>query len=225
RIELRRACREYAQKWIGIQREEFIRLGGWGDWFRPYLTMAPEFEAEILETLARLHERGFIQRGKRSIHWCPTDHTALAMAEIAYADVSSPSLLVRFPLRKDADARLLARWPEASAVAWTTTPWTLPANLGLMVDPRAEYVVARVNAQVLVVAQARLAALAERLGAPAETLATLKGAQLVGAIFGGPFGNDSRVVDGSPYVSMEDGTGIVHTAPGHGSEDFIVGQR
>ena len=225
RIELRRACREYAQKWLGIQREEFIRLGGWGDWFRPYLTMSPEFEAEIIETLARLHARGFIQRGKRSIHWCPTDRTALAMAEIEYADVSSPSLLVRFPLRKDADAGVLARWPDASAVAWTTTPWTLPANLGLMVDPRAEYVVARVNAQVLVVAQARLASLAERLAAPAETLATLKGAQLVGAIFGGPFGNDSRVVDGSPYVSMEDGTGIVHTAPGHGSEDFIVGQR
>jgi len=109
RIELRRACREYAQKWLGIQREEFIRLGGWGDWFRPYLTMSPEFEAEIIETLARLHARGFIQRGKRSIHWCPTDRTALAMAEIEYADVSSPSLLVRFPLRKDADAGVLAR--------------------------------------------------------------------------------------------------------------------
>jgi isoleucyl-tRNA synthetase len=225
RLELRRACREYAQKWIGIQREEFIRLGGWGDWFRPYLTMAPEFEAEILETLARLHARGFIQRGKRSIHWCPTDRTALAMAEIEYADVSSPSLFVRFPLRKDSPQGTLARWPEASAVAWTTTPWTLPANLGLMVDPSAEYVVARVNEHVLVVAQARLAAFAERLGAPAETLATMKGAQLVGAIFGAPFGNDSRVVDGSPYVRMEDGTGIVHTAPGHGSEDFIVGQR
>src|SRR6185436_5121977 len=99
RLELRRACREYARKWIDIQRTEFIRLGGWGDWQRPYLTMAPEFEAEIIGTLAALNARGFIQRGKRSIHWCPTDRTALAMAEIEYADVSSPSLLVRFPLR------------------------------------------------------------------------------------------------------------------------------
>jgi len=225
RLELRRACREYADRWIGIQREEFIRLGGWGDWFRPYRTMAPEFEAEILDTLARLHARGFIQRGKRSIHWCPTDRTALAMAEIEYADVPSPSILVRFPLRRDAAAGALARWPEANAVAWTTTPWTLPANLGLMVDPAAEYAVARVNGQVLVVAQARLAAIGERLGATAETLATVRGADLVGAVFAAPFGNDSRVVDGSPYVSMEDGTGIVHTAPGHGSEDFVVGQR
>ena len=225
RLELRRACREYASKWIDIQRAEFIRLGGWGDWFRPYLTMAPEFEAEILETLSALNERGFIQRGKRAIHWCPTDRTALAMAEIEYADVPSPSLFVRFPLRKDAPSAPLARWPEVSAVAWTTTPWTLPANLGLMVDPKIDYVVARIAGHVVLVAEARLAPVAERIGVPAETLGKVRGADLVGALFAAPFGNDSRVVDGSPYVSMEDGTGIVHTAPGHGTEDFIVGQR
>jgi isoleucyl-tRNA synthetase len=225
RLELRRACREHATRWIGIQREEFIRLGGWGEWHRPYLTMSPEFEAEILETLARLHERGFIQRGKRAIHWCPTDRTALAMAEIEYADVTSPSLFVRFPLREDAPAGALARWPDVSAVAWTTTPWTLPANLGLMVDPAAEYVVARVGGRTLLVARARLAPIAETLGSPPETLATIAGRDLVGARFAAPFGNDSRVVDGSPYVSMADGTGIVHTAPGHGAEDFTVGQR
>src|ERR1051325_2739608 len=225
RLELRKACREYANKWIDIQREEFVRLGGWGDWQRPYLTMAPEFEAEILETLAELNARGFIQRGKRSIHWCPTDRTALAMAEIEYADVPSPSLFVRFPLRKDAPAGALARWPEASAVAWTTTPWTLPANLGLMVDPLATYVVVRAAGHVLIVAEARLAPFAERLGVPAEPLGKLRGADLVGALFTAPFGNDSRVVDGTPFVSMEDGTGIVHTAPGHGTEDFTVGQR
>ena len=225
RLELRKACREYAKKWIDIQRDEFIRLGGWGDWYRPYLTMAPEFEAEILETLSKLNDRGFIQRGKRAIHWCPTDRTALAMAEIEYADVPSPSLFVRFPLVKDAAAGALAAWPEASAVAWTTTPWTLPANLGLMVDPRAEYVVARLSGQVVVVAAARLAPFAERMGTTAETLGTVRGADLVGAIFRAPFGNDSRMVDGSPFVSMEDGTGIVHTAPGHGTEDFQVGAR
>jgi isoleucyl-tRNA synthetase len=225
RLELRTACREYAQKWVNIQREEFIRLGGWGDWYRPYLTMAPEFEAEILETLGRLHERGFIQRGKRAIHWCPTDRTALAMAEIEYADVPSPSLFVRFPVRHDAPAGVLARWPGVSAVVWTTTPWTLPANLGLMVDPKAEYAVARVANHVVIVAEARLLPFAERLGVTAEPLGSIRGAELVGAIFAGPFGNDSRVVDGSPYVSMTDGTGIVHTAPGHGTEDFLVGAR
>ncbi len=225
RLELRRACRAYAERWIGIQRDEFIRLGGWGDWHRPYLTMAPEFEAEILETLARLHERGFVQRGKRAIHWCPTDRTALAMAEIEYSDVTSPSVFVRFPLRRDAPAGALARWPEVSAVAWTTTPWTLPANRGLMVDPGAEYAVASVAGALVLVARARLAPLAEALGAAADTLTTLPGRDLVGVVFAGPFGNDAPVVDGSPFVSMADGTGIVHTAPGHGSEDFIVGQR
>jgi len=234
RLELRKACRAYADKWIGIQRDEFIRLGGWGDWHHPYLTMAPGFEAEILETLAALAARGYVQRGKRAIHWCPTDKSALAMAEIEYADISSPSLYVRFPLRHDAPAGALARWPEANAVAWTTTPWTLPANLGLMVDPAAEYVVVRMvrdepraktPENVLVVAAARLAPVAEKLGGTPEVLAQVPGAKLVGAVFGGPFGNDSRVVDGSPYVSMEDGTGIVHTAPGHGAEDFAVGQR
>jgi isoleucyl-tRNA synthetase len=225
RLELRKACRAYADKWIAIQRDEFIRLGGWGDWFRPYRTMAPEFEAEILETLARLNARGFVQRGKRSIHWCPTDRTALAMAEIEYADIASPSIFVRFPLRADAPAGALAAWPDASLVAWTTTPWTLPANLGLMVDPAADYVVVRARGHVLVVAQARLAAIAERLAEKPETLGRVRGADLVGAICAAPFGNDSRVVDGTPYVSMEDGTGIVHTAPGHGTEDFNVGMR
>ena len=224
RLELRAGCREYAKKWIDIQRDEFKRLGGWGDWERPYLTMAPDFEAEILETFAALTARGFVQRGKRSIHWCPTDRTALAMAEIEYKDIPSPSILVRFPLRKDATGALAA-WPDVSAVAWTTTPWTLPANLGLMVDPREQYAIARVNGQALIVAVARLAAISERMGTSAQELGRVDGRDLLDTTFEGPFGNDSRVVDGTPYVSMEDGTGIVHTAPGHGTEDFIVGQR
>jgi isoleucyl-tRNA synthetase len=225
RLELRRACREYATKWIGIQREEFIRLGGWGDWHRPYLTMAPEFEAEILDTLSKLNDRGFIQRGKRAIHWCPTDRTALAMAEIEYADVPSPSVFVRFPLKSDAAQGVLKEFAGVSAIAWTTTPWTLPANLGLMVDPKASYVVARMGDEFLLVAKDRVAAIAERLGRPVEPLKSFPGASLVGALFTAPFGNDSRVVDGTPYVDLADGTGIVHTAPGHGAEDFAVGAR
>jgi isoleucyl-tRNA synthetase len=224
RLQLRRGCREYADKWIAIQRDEFVRLGCWGDWHRPYLTMAPAFEAEILETFATLTARGFVQRGKRSIHWCPTDRTALAMAEIEYRDAASPSIFVRFPLRRDATGAL-ARWPGVSAVAWTTTPWTLPANLGLMVDPAAEYSVVRLAGHELLVASARLTLFSELLGGRHEVLGTLRGSDLVGSLFEAPFGNDSRVVDGTPYVSMEDGTGIVHTAPGHGTEDFVVGMR
>jgi len=225
RLELRRACRAYATKWIGIQREEFIRLGGWGDWHRPYLTMAPEFEAEILETLSKLNDRGFIQRGKRAIHWCPTDRTALAMAEIEYADVPSPSLFVRFPLKTDAKPGVLKDFKNLSAIAWTTTPWTLPANLGLMVDPKASYAVASLDDELILVARERLAAVSERLGAKLEMKQSFPGENLIGAIFRAPFGNASRVVDGTPYVDLSDGTGIVHTAPGHGAEDFAVGAR
>src|SRR5439155_16550446 len=124
RLALRRRCREYAAEWVGKQSEEFQRLGVWGEWERPYLTMDHGFEAAIVETFAGLAERGFVQRGLRSIHWCPTDRTALAEAEIEYADDPSPSVFVRFPLREDA-AGVLKAHPGVAALAWTTTPWTL----------------------------------------------------------------------------------------------------
>jgi isoleucyl-tRNA synthetase len=225
RVTLRRRCREYAVEWVGIQREEFQRLGVWGEWDRPYLTMSSEFEATILETFAELAGRGYAQRGLRSIHWCPTDRTALAEAEIEYQDDPSPSIHVAFPLRSDPNG-VLSAWPGVQAVAWTTTPWTLPANQGLMVDPASSYVVLRDGERRLLVAAERVTAFAEaaKIEAP-TTEATLPGRTLLGLVFEGPWGNDSRMVDGTPFVSMEDGTGIVHTAPGHGKEDFQVGQK
>ena len=202
-----------------------MRLGGWGDWHRPYLTMDPQFEASILESFAALAERGFVQRGQRSIHWCPTDRTALAEAEIEYADSPSPSIYVSFPLRSDPKG-VFAEWNDVSAVAWTTTPWTLPANVGLMVEPYAEYVLVEAEGQKLVFAKARLEALMAAAGWEShQVLGTWKGVDLTGLVFENPFGHDSRMVDGTPYVNMEDGTGIVHTAPGHGKEDFLVGTR
>ncbi len=225
RLELRRRCRSYAAEWVGIQRSEFERLGVWGDWERPYLTMDFGFEAAILDTFAGLAARGFIQRGLRSIHWCPTDRTALAEAEIEYENDASPSIHVPFPLRRDPRG-ILARFPDVAAVAWTTTPWTLPANLGLMVDPAADYAVVEANGRRVLVAEARVAALAEAAGWSApRVLERVKGAALLDLVFEGPWGGDSRVVDGTPFVSMTDGTGLVHTAPGHGKEDFQVGQR
>lgn len=222
---LRASCREYAARWVAIQREEFGRLGIWGSWDRPYLTMDHAFEAEIIETFAGLAERGFIQRGLRSIHWCPTDRTALAEAEIEYQDDPSPSLFVTFPLRRDPE-QVLAAWPGVRAVAWTTTPWTLPANLGLMVDPAAAYAIVAAAGGRFLLAEARVAAVAEVCGWKEHRVETrVPGAALVGLIFEAPFGNDSRVVDGTPFVSLDDGTGLVHTAPGHGKEDFAVGQR
>ena len=225
RVTLRKRCREFAQHWVGVHRQEFQRLGIWGEWEHPYLTMDPHFEAAILETFGALVRKGFVQRGLRSIHWCPTDRTALAEAEIEYQDDPSPSILVAFPLREDPRG-LLGSSSSVSAVAWTTTPWTLPANRALMVDPDAEYVVAEISNRRLLVAKARLESVAETLGATGPTIERgVRGRDLIGLIFEAPWGNASRIIDGTPYVSLEEGTGLVHTAPGHGKEDFVVGQR
>ena len=225
RVELRRRCRSYADEWVTIQRDEFERLGVWGEWEHPYLTMDHAFEAEILETFRALANRGFVQRGLRSIHWCPTDRTALAEAEIEYQDDPSPSILVAFPLRNDARGTLEGL-ANVAALAWTTTPWTLPANLGLMIDPAATYAAVAVGDRVFVVAEARIAGVAEMAGWTSHDVKRrFGGKDLVGALFEAPWGNDSRVVDGTPYVSLDEGTGLVHTAPGHGKEDFAVGLR
>jgi isoleucyl-tRNA synthetase len=227
RLTLRRRCRAYADEWVGIQRTEFQRLGIWGEWAHPYKTMDPGFEAEIIETFAGLAQKGFIQRGLRSIHWCPTDRTALAEAEIEYADIPSPSIYVRFPLRSD-PYRVLVGLGSVEAVAWTTTPWTLPANLGLMVDPSADYIVVAPDdgSERFLIAAARREAVTAAAGwKSVAEVQRLSGRQLLGLVFAGPWDGDSRVVDGTPFVSMEDGTGLVHTAPGHGKEDFTVGVR
>ena len=225
RLALRRRCRAFAAEWVAIQREEFERLGVWGEWENPYLTMDPGFEAAILETFAGLAEKGFIQRGLRSIHWCPTDRTALAEAEIEYQDDPSPSIHVAFPLRRDPRG-VLKESPGVAAVAWTTTPWTLPANLGLMVDPDATYVVARAPNGRFLMAEARVAAVSEAAQWPrVDVERRIRGRDLLDVVFEGPWGNDAPVVDGTPYVSLSEGTGLVHTAPGHGKEDFAVGQR
>src|SRR5688572_20431534 len=226
RLAIRKRCREFAATWVDIQKAEFERLGIWGDWDRPYLTMDHGFEAAILDSFGALVERGFVQRGLRSIHWCTTDRTALAEAEIEYENDVAPSIHVAFPLRRDDSGVLPGGEPGIAAVAWTTTPWTLPANRGLMVDPRMEYAVVRAGARRLLVESARLQAVQEALGAK-EWLVEhrLSGSDLIGLEFEGPWGNASPIVDGTPFVSMDDGTGLVHTAPGHGKEDFLVGQR
>ncbi len=223
RVTLRKRCRAYAAEWVAVQRTEFERLGIWGEWERPYLTMDAAFEAEILETFALLAADGYVQRGLRSIHWCPTDRTALAEAEIEYENDPSPSIFVAFPLRSDPKGVLGG---PTEALAWTTTPWTLPANRGLMVDPGADYVVVEDGGRRFLLAAGRVTAVAEAAGWKAPTeCARLKGRDLLGLIFEAPWGNDAPIVDGAPFVSMEDGTGLVHTAPGHGKEDFTVGQR
>lgn len=239
-IEIRRLCREFADKYFNIQREQFQRLGILGDWENPYLTMSPEYETGIVRTFRKLVEGDYIYRGLRPVHWCPTCGTALAEAEVEYADHSSPSIYVRFRFQgspeqaaamardaKDAPA-LAAAGERISAVIWTTTPWTLPANLAVCLNPHLDYVAVEVAGEYLIVAHRLADTLLEAVGLSAEgarkipvDLTALDGAD----VFRHPFiDRPSRLIFGS-HVTADVGTGCVHTAPGHGYDDFQVAQQ
>ncbi|MGH7775097.1 MAG: isoleucine--tRNA ligase [Candidatus Binatia bacterium] len=239
-LEIRRRCRTYAEKYYQIQQEQFQRLGVLGDWHNPYLTMSREYEAGIVRMFRRLVEGGFIYRGLRPVHWCPVCSTALAEAEVEYTEHTSPSIYVRFRFHgSPAEARALALNPKdadelatahdrLSAVIWTTTPWTLPANLAVCFNPHLDYVAVKVGDDYFIVA-ARLAdafLTAARLSNRDQrrmpiTLTALDGKD----IFRHPlFDRASRLVFES-HVTADVGTGCVHTAPGHGYEDFQVGQK
>jgi isoleucyl-tRNA synthetase len=231
RIELRGRCREYAEKWVGIQREQFKRLGVRGDWDNPYLTMAQGFEARIVEVFAELALKGYIFRGQKPILWCPFDETALAEAEVEYEEKTSPSIYVRFPLSQDPKS-VMPAGQDNYTVIWTTTPWTIPANLAVAFHPDHEYVVARANGANYLVAEALLAPTMEaaRFGEH-EVVSRHRGAELEGMVFRHPLHALDPVFDRpSPavlagYVTLESGTGVVHTAPGHGQEDFETGRK
>lgn len=227
-LTVRRLCREYASKWIDIQRKEFIRLGVLGDWQHPYMSMQPAYEAAIASNLATFVEEGAVIRAKKSIHWCASCHTALAEAEVEYADESSPSIYVAFPLN---DSRLKDIFPTvgnepAYAVIWTTTPWTIPDNVAICLHPDYEYVLVAANGRQFLVARELLDKLKETLGwANAEIMGTAKGSQLEGLRARHPYlERESPLVLGN-HVTLDAGTGCVHTAPGHGREDFEVGQK
>ena len=235
RTALRRRCREYALHWLDVQRTEFKRLGVLGDWERPYLTMAPEFEATLVTVLAELSAEGYLFRGLRSIHWCPSCKSALAEAEIEYEDDPSPSLFVALPHRpgerrqgKPAGPRAgeLDAYQGLAALIWTTTPWTLPANLFLMVAPEHEYAVVEAGGGMFLLAAARVESVQAVAGwKQVREVARFRGGEILGAVFTNPMDRPSPLVDGSPHVVLEEGTGIVHGAPGHGKEDFEVGRR
>jgi len=231
----RAACRDYAAKQVDGQRTDFIRLGVMGDWDRPYLTMLPRYEGAQLRAFARIFERGHVYRGFKPVHWCLDCRSSLAEAEVEYEERTSPAIDVRYPVVDAAD--LAARTGIApgalvspSVVIWTTTPWTLPASQAVAVHPDFEYVVARLSgngpAETVIVAAQLLGALAERADAdPPEVIARLSGAVLEGLKLRHPFYERVVPVILGDYVTLDTGTGAVHTAPGHGLEDFLVGQR
>jgi isoleucyl-tRNA synthetase len=221
--KLRHRCREFAAEWVAIQREEFERLGGWGAWDDPYLTMSRDYEADIVETFGDLVEGGFIYRGLRPIHWCVSCQTALAEAEIEYHDKDSPSITVVMPVLDDPD-RVFAGADPAGVLIWTTTPWTIPANRAVVVHPELEYAIVDTDRGHVLYALGRHETLGS-LFEHAEIVRTLPGSDLEGLVFGHPLEERPSPLFLADHVTLEEGTGVVHTAPGHGAEDFAVGRE
>jgi isoleucyl-tRNA synthetase len=222
------ACRAYAQKYIDLQTEQFERIGCLGRWDSPYKTMARAYEARTLEAFFGFLEKGFVYRGLKPVYWCIHDRTALAEAEVEYANHTSPSIYVRYRLTSDPAAiapALAGR--DVSTIIWTTTPWTLPASLAVAFHPDFDYVALEVEGgQVYIVA----AALAEQVAAacklgPTGEIARFKGAALDRVTFQHPFLERSILGVLATYVTADTGTGAVHTAPAHGADDFNTGQR
>ncbi|MEI6913507.1 MAG: isoleucine--tRNA ligase [Armatimonadota bacterium] len=227
RMAIRTRCREFARHWIDTQKEQYIRLGIRGDWDRPYLTMDPPMEAAIVRVFGELAEKGFIYRGLRPILWCPTCETALADAEIEYADHTSNSIYVFFPLKDDPNG-VFAEYAGNSTpgiVIWTTTPWTIPANMGVAVHPDFKYALAEFDGKLTLIASDLVEQTEGRTEQKFTILKTVNGSELEGMVFQHPvFDRDSPVLF-ADYVTLEEGTGVVHTAPGHGREDFDTGKK
>ncbi len=224
-IEIRGECRKYAEKFIEIQRSEFKRLGVFGEWDKPYLTMNPAYEAEVLRHLAAFFASGNVIKGKRAVHWCPVCKTALAEAEIIYKDKTSPSIYVRFPVASDLSGIAAAlKGRVVSVIIWTTTPWTLPANLAIAFHPEHEYAAWESGGEVYITAHRLMPIVAEICGLKDPgVLAVFPGRALEGLKARHPFIERDSLFVLADYVSLEEGTGAVHTAPGHGHDDFLTG--
>ena len=229
--DIRRACRAYAERHVVEQRRDFKRLGVFGDWDRPYLTMAYEYQAAIVRALGRCVEEGLVYKGKKPVYWCISDRTALAEAEVEYEAHVSPSIYVEFPLDpRDADV-LAARVPglanrRVSVLIWTTTPWTIPSNLAVAFQPGFDYAAYDVDGRLVIVAEALAEATFAKAGrTPGEPVARMKGEVFEHVRFRHPLYDRESLGVLADYVTLEQGTGAVHTAPGHGADDFNTGQK
>ena len=229
---LRRLCREWAEKYVDVQREGFKRLGVNADWEHPYLTFTPGYEAGNVEIFKKMYLDGAIYRGRKPIHWCKSCHTALAEAEIEYSDETSPSIFVKFKL-DSIPGVFEAAGVDGSAyvLIWTTTPWTLPANTAVSLAPDAAYVMVEVDGSYLLMAEELVEQVAETAGWEAYRVVSaangepvsLKGRELYGLTYTAPIRQDLKgtVIYGD-HVTLDTGTGAVHTAPGHGQDDYLV---
>ncbi len=251
-LEIRRACRAYAEKFIEIQKGEFLRLGVFGEWDRPYMTMALPYEAEIARCFGEFYEKGLVYKALKSVRWCFTDRTALAEAELEYSEKTDPAIHVGFRfadraevLRRfglDESQGALGQYGHSEgpyALIWTTTPWTIPSNLAIAVHPEEQYTIFPAAGKLWVAAEKLRASVQTIMewnrAAGTAALATIPGQDLVGLRYEHPLPSDARgrVEDASKifrvvaadYVTTDTGTGLVHTAPGHGEDDFRTGER
>lgn len=217
-LQIRQECKKYALKWVEKQKEGFKRLGVLGNWDNPYITLRPEYEAEQLKVFKEIYENGYIYKGLKPVYWSPTTETALAEAEIEYKDVTSHSIYVKFEGEKDLTDKLGV--DEASILIWTTTPWTLPANLGVFLHPEFDYGLYKTEKGNLVVAKDLAEDVFKTLDLSYELLKEFKGTELEYTHYQHPFLDRKGLVMNADYVTIDAGTGAVHTAPGHGADDY-----
>jgi len=252
RVEFRRKARAYAEEFAGIQKEEFKRLGIFADWENPYMTMSYDYEAKIIEIFKRLAGQGYIYRGKKPVYWCASCETALAEAEVEYSNHTSHSIYVKFPVKKlgkdkeaefelSAKRRLKSATPErglksatpTSVLIWTTTPWTLPGNVALAFHPEYEYAWVRLSPshpslkeEIIIVAKELASSLLQKFRIEDyDILKVSRGKDLEGIVCSHPFMDRDSVGICADFVTLEEGTGIVHIAPGHGQEDYQIGLK
>jgi isoleucyl-tRNA synthetase len=224
---VRAACRKYAQKFLDLQREQFKRIGVFGRFDRPYATMTPQYESVVLETFFSFYENGFVYKGLRAVYWCMHDETALAEAEVEYENHTSPTVWVKYALLDDPakiDPALAGK--KVSTIIWTTTPWTLPASMAVAFHPDEEYVALEAGGEVYIVASRLANDVAAKCGLPdPRSLAHFPGRKLERLNFQHPFLDRKILGVLADYVTMDTGTGVVHTAPSHGAEDFLTGVK
>ena len=226
-LSKRRACRKYAEKWIKTQKKEFKRLGVIGDWDNPYLTMTYDYEATIAREFNKFLLSGAVVRSKKPVYWCSTCETALAEAEVEYHDHTSPSIYVKFPVVSDlSDIDPALAGDDLQVVIWTTTPWTLPANLAIAFHPEFEYALVEAGGDKLIMAKELVSRVMEEFGQENyQVVTTFPSTKLENRVCRHPFMDRESLMVLADYVTLEAGTGCVHTAPGHGTDDYLTGLR
>ncbi|MBP5294031.1 MAG: isoleucine--tRNA ligase [Clostridia bacterium] len=225
--EFRSRCHEFAMHFVEVQRDQFIRLGVTGDWKNPYLTMAPSFEAREVKVFGEMYKKGYIYKGMKPVYWCPKDETALAEAEIEYATDKCTSIFVKFELTKDNGLFFdAAADGKVYVIIWTTTTWTLPGNVAIAVHPDENYALVKAGREYYVVAEPLVSkVMSAGQVKDYEIIKSVKGSEMEYMECDHPFLPRKSVVVNAPYVTMDSGTGCVHTAPGFGADDFVTGRR